>query len=128
MRVVLPLVLIAATALPGVALSDIKTARERARSGTFDDSGEVRCAQEVGEPLKTCTAKVARADGAAVAVVSFANGFSRMLMFEDGEFRRGNATMSGVGTDFDWRLSKGIYHVRVDDQRFELPEVLIFGE
>ena len=45
-----------------------------------------------------------------------------------GEFLRGNATMSGVGTDVEWRLSGGLYNVRVDDQRFELPEALVVGD
>jgi len=35
--------------------------------------------------------------------------------------------MSGVGTDTEWHLSDGIYFIRVDDQRFELPEALVFG-
>ncbi len=49
-------------------------------------------------------------------------------MFSDGDFLRGNATMSGVGTDTDWQLSRGLYHVRVDDQRFEIPEALVTGD
>jgi hypothetical protein len=34
--------------------------------------------------------------------------------------------MSGVGTDTDWSLSSGIYRIRVDDQRFELAEALVW--
>ncbi|NNF92456.1 MAG: hypothetical protein HKM96_13790, partial [Boseongicola sp.] len=61
-------------------------------------------------------------------VVTFPNGFARTLTFDGGDFVRGNATMSGVGTDTDWRLSDGTYFVRVDDQRYELPAALVFGE
>ncbi len=122
-----PLVLITTALLPGIATGDIMMAAERAKSGAFDATGEVRCAQEVGESLGMCSAALARADGSSAVIVTFANGFSRTLIFADGEFLRGNATMSGVGTDTDWRLSRGMYHVRVDDQRFEIPEALVFG-
>jgi len=128
MRVDLPLLLIATVMLPGIAAADITKATGRAKSGAFDATGGVRCAQEVGQPLGPCKAGVARANASAVVVVTFPNGFSRMLMFSDRQFLRGNATMSGVGTDMEWRLSDGVYSVRVDDQRFELPETLVFGD
>ena len=79
--------------------------------------------------MDTCAAAVARAsDSAAAVVVTFPNGFARTLIFDDGVFVRGNPTMSGVGTDMEWHLSDSMYFVRVDDQRFELPEALVFGE
>lgn len=102
-------------------------ATKRAKSGTFDASGDVACAQEVGEALAPCTANVARDANAAVVAVTFPNGFARMLIFEDGAFLRGNTTMSGVGTDSEWVLEDGVYRIRVDDQRFEIPEALIAG-
>lgn len=122
------LVLILIAVLPSNGVAEVSEVVKRAKSGEFDASGEVRCAQEVGQSLGICSAKVARTEGSAAVVVTFKNGFARTLTFSDGGFLRGNATMSGVGTDTDWRLSGGIYHVRVDDQRFELPEALILGE
>ncbi len=122
------LVLIFIAVLPGTAGADVSVAAKHAKSGEFEAVGEVRCAQEVGQPLGACGAKVARAEGSAAVVVTFPNGFSRTLTFSDREFLRGNATMSGVGTDTDWRLDGGMFHVRVDDQRFELPEALVFGD
>lgn len=114
--------------LPGVAFGDIATANGRAKSGMFDATGEVRCAQEEGQALGPCNAEVARVDGAAVVIVRFPNGFARSLMFSDRAFLRGNATMSGSGTDMEWRLSGGLFYIRVDDQRFGIPETLVFGE
>lgn len=128
MRHATPLVLIVIAVLPGTAGADISAAAKRAKSGEFEAVGEVRCAQEAGQSLGTCGAMVARASGSAAVVVTFPNGFARTLTFSDREFLRGNATMSGVGTDTDWRLDGGIFHVRVDDQRFELPEALVFGD
>lgn len=105
------------------------TATERAKAGAFDMTGKVACAQEVGQAMDTCAAAVARAgESAAAVVVTFPNGFSRTLIFDDRVFVRGNPTMSGVGTDTDSRLSDGMYFIRVDDQRFQLPEALVFGK
>lgn len=128
MRVILGPILILAALFPGLLSADIGAANKLAKSGAFDAVGDVRCAQEVGQSLGSCKAAASRADGSAAVVVTFANGFSRTLMFTGREFVRGNATMSGVGTDTEWQLLGGIYYVRVDDQRFELPQTLVFGE
>ena len=115
--------------IPDAATADVGTASARAKSGEFDATSKVRCAQEVGQTLGTCKAAVARSGSSAAAVVvTFPNGFARTLTFAEGAFLRGNATMSGVGTDTEWHLSDGIYYIRVDDQRFELPEALVFGD
>ena len=124
----LPLMLIITLWLPDVAFGQMATAIERAKSGTFDATGEVRCAQKVGRSMEICITTVARANRSVVAIVTFRNGFSRQLMFSNGDFLRANPTMSGVGTDIAWELSGGTYFVRVDDQRFELPEALIVGD
>ncbi|WP_298843602.1 hypothetical protein [uncultured Roseobacter sp.] len=113
---------------PVAAGAEVSTAVERARSGAFEESGEVRCSQEVGQSPGTCDANVARSGASAAVVVSFPNGFARTLTFSDRAFLRGNPTMSGVGTDTDWHRSDGVYHIRVDDQRFEIPETLIFKD
>lgn len=129
MRVTVTLGLVVNAALAISAAADAADAAARAKTGEFDATYEIRCAQEVGQALGSCKAEVARSGAAdAAVVVTFPNGFARILTFEDGKFLRGNATMSGVGTDTDWRRSDGIYHVRVDDQRFEFPEALVFGD
>jgi hypothetical protein len=101
----------------------------RARKGDFDASQTIRCAQIRGQELTTCTAGAARAGGGdATLVATFSNGFARTLYFVHGEFVRANTTMSGVGTDTDWEIIDGLHLIRVDDQRFELPDALIFGD
>ena len=103
--------------------------RRRARKRDFDERGEIRCAQERGQALGACAVAIARSGGGdATVVVTFPNGFARSLYFVHGEFTSANATMSGVGTDTDWRTDGGLHIIRVDDQRYELPETLIIGE
>ena len=112
--------------LAGASDADVMDATRNAKAGEFVASDDVACAQEVGEELGVCSAKVARDDAdAAAVVVTFPNGFSRILTFEGGAFLRGNTTMSGVGTDTEWSLDDGLYRIRVDDQRFELPKALV---
>ncbi|WP_152449282.1 hypothetical protein [Roseivivax sp. THAF40] len=106
-----------------------ETTAARATSGDFDAEGPIDCVQRDGLPMGRCIARVARAPGGeATIVITFENSFTRTLFFEDSAFLRANTTMSGVGTDTDWRIEEGLHNIRVDDQRFVLPDVLIFGE
>ncbi|MGF1446410.1 MAG: hypothetical protein ACFBRM_09445 [Pikeienuella sp.] len=100
----------------------------RAQRGAIDASGEIRCAMDRGQPWARCRAEIARAGGGdATVVATFPNGFKRRLYYVDRSFIRADVTMSGTGRDFDWLLVGGTHRVRVDDQRFELPDTLIFG-
>ena len=122
----LGLLMVASVATGQTGLQDSKA---RAKDGDFDARGTVPCAQIRGQELGECSAGVARGpDGEATVVVTFSNGFSRQLYFAGDAFVRANATMSGVGTDISERREAGVRYLRVDDQRFELPDGLIFGE
>lgn len=103
--------------------------RKRASKRKFDAMADIPCAQEQGQSLSLCKAAVARGDGGdATIVVTFGNGFSRKLYFVHGEFVSASATMSGVGRDTDWQLFEGLHKIRVDDQRFELPDTFVYGD
>lgn len=123
-----PLAVIAAVLHAGVAAADIDRVAKRAKHGDFDAVAQIGCAQEAGESFGICRAQVARSPDHAAVVVTFPNGFARVLTFEGGAFLRGNPTMSGVGTDVEWRLTEGAYLIRVDDQRFNVPEALVRGD
>jgi hypothetical protein len=86
----------------------------------------IPCAQETGESLGHCTYRTKRDDnGKTTVTVAFANGFKRRLFFKDGAFVKASTTMSGTGTDTDWKLKNGTHKIRVDDQRYEVPDSLI---
>ena len=113
----------------GVVPMGIDDSERRARKRDFDAKGEIPCAQEQGQAMGKCVAAVARSGGGdATVVVTFPNGFARRLFFVHGEFVSASATMSGVGTDTDWRLKNNLHFVRVDDQRYELPGALVFDD
>lgn len=88
--------------------------------------GSIACAQEHGEALGQCRYRVNRNEkGKTTVTVVFANGFKRGLFFKDGKFLKASVTMSGVGTDTEWSLVDGTYMIRVDGQRYEVPDGLI---
>ena len=102
--------------------------KRRAKRRDFDREGRIPCAQEKGQALGTCRAGVADSGGGdATVLATFPNGFSRLLYFVHGEFVSANPTMSGAGRDTDWRADGRVHYVRVDDQRYELTEALLFG-
>jgi hypothetical protein len=89
----------------------------------------IACTQERGAPLGQCSYRIKRDEnGKTTVTVVFANGFKRGLFFVDGKFRKASVTMSGVGTDTDWSLKDGMHIIRVDGQRYEVPDTLIAGD
>lgn len=100
----------------------------RAGRGDFDASGTLACAQVRGQPMGQCRFGVARGTGGdATVIVTFSNGFKRTLFFAHGRFISANATMSGTGFDIDWSIEGDLHFIRVDDQRYALPNAAIFG-
>lgn len=86
----------------------------------------VPCVQRDGLPLVECSISVRHGEeGETTVTATFPNGFKRMLSFSEGRFVRGNPTMSGVGTDTEWALVDGTHLIRVDDQKFEIPDALL---
>ncbi len=135
MRRTLSAALAAAMALcaaPAVTAGDgasrLRDMEKHAKRGRFNSRTTLPCAQERGEPPGTCEAGVARgADGTAVVAVRFPNGFARHLRFAGGRFLSADTTMSGTGRDTDWALREGVHVIRVDDQRYEIPDAFVFG-
>lgn len=106
----------------GVVPTGVDDSKKRAKTRDFNSQGQIPCAQEQNQAMASCRAAVATSGGGdATIVVTFPNGFARDLYFLNGEFMRASATMSGVGTDTEWRLENDVYFIRVDDQRFEIP-------
>jgi len=86
----------------------------------------IACSQEVGEALGECSYQVKRDKRGKITVTAaFSNGFKRKLFFKDGKFLKANMTMSGVGVDTDWSLEDGTHMIRVEGQRYEVPDILI---
>ncbi len=101
----------------------------RARRGDFDATGTVACAVGPARALAPCAAAVARSGGGDATVrVTFPAGIKRLLFFQNGVFLRANTTMSGPGTDTDWRREGDRHVLRVETLRATLSHRLIFGD
>jgi len=111
-----------------IRAAGIASAEQAKKEKSSASPKSIACAQEVGEALGQCTYRIKQDDkGKTTVTVAFANGFKRRLFFEDGTFLKANTTMSGTGTDADWSLEDGTHKIRVDDQRYEVPDSLIEG-
>ncbi len=118
----------AAVAEDGTVPTGINTSATRVRKGDFDATGNIPCAQIRGQAVDECSFAVARSSGGDAAVqVTFSNGFRRTLFFIHGEFVSADATMSGTGWDSDWRVVDDKHVIRVEDQRYQVPDSAIYG-
>lgn len=98
-------------------------------SAERDTPDTIACAQESGETLGWCSYLIKNdGEGNITVTVVFENGFKRGLLFKNGAFLKGSVTMSGTGTDIDWRLQDGNHMIRVDDQRYIVPDSLITAQ
>ncbi|MEM6940654.1 MAG: hypothetical protein AAF943_06320 [Pseudomonadota bacterium] len=113
----------------GVIARGMNDSAKRAKRKRFDATAVIQCAQEAGEALGPCPVGVSRSDGGDVtAAVTFKTGFTRLLFFMHGEFISAAATMSGAGRDTDWQVVEDVHLIRADDQRFEIPNEVLFGQ
>ncbi len=103
---------------------------QRAGRGEFDATAPYTLCSRGGAPVEAvCEAGVARGGGGdATVVVTFPDGVRRALFFTHGEFIGADASQAGGGFDTDWsKDAGGTYRIRVDGERYEIPEALIFG-
>jgi len=100
----------------------------RAGQGAFDATGIVPCAQSRGQPMGQCQLGVARSGGGdATVVVTRPDGTQRVLFFTHGDFTGTDASEAGAGFDTDWRKESDLHLIRIDDERYEIPDAVIFG-
>ena len=102
----------------------------RAGQGDFDATAPfTSCARDGAALEQVCDLSVARGGGGdATVVITFPDGFERMLFFTHGEFVGTDASQAGGGFDTDWSKDPtGTYQIRVDEERYAFPEVVIFG-
>jgi hypothetical protein len=99
----------------------------RAGEGDFDATGQVPCAQHAGQPLAHCKFGVARAGGGyATVVVTRPDGRTRAIFFAFGVPIGADTSEADPGA-FEASRESDLFFVRVGDERYEIPDALIFG-
>ncbi|MEM6489074.1 MAG: SH3 domain-containing protein [Pseudomonadota bacterium] len=104
------------------------TSAERAGRGEFDARGVLSCSSAAGAPMVDCAFGVARSGGGdATVVVNQPDGPPRALFFRFG--RAIGADLSEADGDKAISASKGAdsYRIRVGDERYNVPEAVVFG-
>lgn len=113
----------------GAALMGPDTSALRAGQGEFDATGFVPCAQQIGQPMMQCPFGVARAGGGdATVVITRPDGATRAIFFTHG-IAMGADSSEAEPASFRFVTSKesDLHLIRVGDERYEIPEAVIFG-
>ncbi len=100
----------------------------RAGQGRFDANGQVPCAQHKGQPTGQCSFGVARAGGGyATVVVTKPDGRTRAIFFRMGRAIGADTSQADGYGAFKATKESDLYHIRVGDERYEIPEAVVFG-
>lgn len=101
---------------------------ERAGQGRFDATGNIPCAQFKGQPMGSCPFGVAReGQGTATVVVTHADGRKRFIYFQKGKATGADLSQSD-GQAFSSRKNSDLFLIDAGNERFEIPEAVIFGD
>ena len=110
------------------AARSVASPEERAGQGRFDATGNLPCAQAKGQPMGQCAFGVARAGGGTAAVVvTQPDGRKRMIYFDKG--RATGADLSQADGSVEFRATKeaDLYKIQAGNERYEIPEAVVFG-
>jgi hypothetical protein len=88
----------------------------------FDATGTVPCATATGQPTGPCPFGVVRdGPGNAGVWIALGDGKERHILFE------GGAPVATDGAALDYDKEGDLYRVRIGDERYEIPEAVVYG-
>lgn len=100
----------------------------RAGQDIFDATGVVPCAKGAGAAMAQCVMGVARdGGGTATVIVRRRDGLERALFFRDGAFLSTDASQAGGGFDAAATHEEDMFLIRIDDERYEIVDAVVFG-
>jgi hypothetical protein len=101
---------------------------KRASRGEFDATGRIPCARHKGQPAGECDFGVARAgNGTAAVAVKLPGGGKRMIFFKDGKAVGSDHSEADRKGEFRATKESDLFIIRIGDERFEIPEAVVFG-
>lgn len=114
----------AAVAAPATAPNSV----ERAGQGKFNATGNIPCAKGAGQPMGSCPFGVAReGQGTATVVVTHADGRKRFLFFQKGKPTGADLSQAEGNMGFQVRKNADLFLIEAGNERYEIPEAVIFG-
>ncbi len=100
----------------------------RAGQGQFDATGQIPCAQSVGQPMTQCEFGVARAGGGyATVVVTRPDGRARAIFFRMGRPIGAGTSQADGMPEFRATKESDLNLIRVGDERYEIPDAVVLG-
>jgi hypothetical protein len=100
----------------------------RASEGKFNATGKIPCAQAKGQPMGQCDFGVARAGGGTAAVsITRPDGRQRVIFFKAGKAVGADLSQADGNMDFKATKQADLYMIQAGNERYEIPEAVIFG-
>ena len=100
----------------------------RAGQGKFDATGNVPCAQYVGQPMGQCEFGVARAGGGyATVVIKRPDGRTRAIFFRMGRPIGADTSEADGYHAFRAEKENDLHFIRVGNERYEIPDAIPLG-
>lgn len=100
----------------------------RAGQGKFDATGQVPCAQYVGQPMMECEFGVARAGGGyATVLIKKPDGRNRAIFFRMGVPVGADTSEADGYPEFRATEEKDLNLIRVGSERYEIPAAVVLG-
>ena len=94
----------------------------------YNATGMVPCAQAKGQPMGQCPFGVVReGNGTATVVITRPDGRTRAIFFEAGKAVRSDVSEADGGP-FSAERESDLNIVRVGDERYEIPDVVVLGD
>jgi len=100
----------------------------RAGQGQFDATGNIACAQSVGQPMMSCPFGVARAGGGyATVVIQKPDGRTRAIFFRRGKPIGADTSQADGYPDFGATKESDLNLIRIGNERYEIPDAVVLG-
>lgn len=100
----------------------------RAGQGQFDANGPIKCSLRANEALGTCEMGVARiAGGWATVVATHPTGKQRAIYFQNGIAIGADMSQADYTGPFKATKNGDMYRISVGTERYEFPEMVVFG-
>ena len=105
-----------------------ESSAERAGQGKYDATGNIPCAAAKGQPMGQCAFGVARdGGGSATVVVTLPDGRKRAIFFEKGKASSADLSQADGNMTFSATKEGDLYKVQTGNERYEIPEAVVFG-
>lgn len=93
----------------------------------FHATGNIPCAQDKGQPMGSCAFGVKRqGNGSAMVTVTRTDGRQRVIFFEKGRATGYDGSPADSG-GFEASKEADLNFIRIGDERYEIPDAVIFG-